>query len=580
MTHARGRWTAIAGLFRHVTRQHIVLFVLAVAVYAPTAPWGTPYATAGNRTEAWGVDDEPPTGPLAQLHDIVTPKHSQNPNLGYPMLHPFMVLATFAPYVTWLKATGGLGTPTEAYPHGFRDPVKALATLSLIAHFLSVLLAAGIVVAAYETGRTLWDEPSGLWGAAFAGLAYPMFYYSRTSNVDVPVLFYTALAGIPFARALMFGVTRRRALWLGSLIGLALATKEPAFASFLGIPFVLLLLPGPGAATPPWRQRHCWTDAAWCAFAVFAGYAVGSGMLVDPGRWMAHIAFIRERSGDTMKGAVAFTTYYPMTWQGNVALCTRLTQLLANALTGPGLVLGVIGLVMAVRRTPRAAWFAVTIVTYLAVLTLTARAAQLRYVMPPAFALALFAGYAVRQLLATRIPALRIAGASVAGATVLLASLRGVDLTWAMMHDSRYDAGVWLREHAKPGDRLDYFGSDQKQPPLEAYVSSGFAVDYLGGNIKAPRDSATVAKIIRGWNERRPRFVALIPDYTSYPGEPFAATCPPEIYARLEAGDIGFRRVAYFESPALLPWVRRPPLDYPTVNPPIRIYERIPTDSD
>lgn len=558
-------------------RRHVLIFLVAALAYVPTASWGTPYATAWNRTQAWGVDDEAPKGPLAQLHDIVDRAPTTNPNLGYPMLHPFMVLATFAPYVTWLRVTGGLGTPTEAYPHGFADPVKALATLSLLAHLLSVLLAAGIVVAAYETGRTLWDERGGLWAAAFAGLAYPMFYYARTSNPDVPVLFFTAIAGIPFARALMLGVTRRRALWLGALIGLALATKEPAFASFAGIPFVLLLVPQPGESVPPWRRRETWSYAAWCALAAVVAYAVGSGMLVDPDRWLAHIRFIRERSADAAQGAVAFMPYYPMDRVGHVALGSRLVGLMADALTWPGLALGGLGLALAVRRTPRAAWFAVTLITYLAILFWAARAAQLRYVMPAAYALALFAGYAVRELLEARPAAIRVTGAVVAGMTVMLAALRGVDLTWAMMHDSRYAAAAWLREHGTPGDRLEFFGSMQKEPPMEAWLTSDWAVTYLGGNVKAPRDSATVATILRGWRDRHPRFVSLVPDYTSYPGEPFAASCPPEIHALLEAGTIGYRRVAFFQSPPLLPWVRRPPLDYPTVNPPIRIYERVET---
>lgn len=571
------RQSIFAQLRRRLSRRHVVLFVVASLVFVPTARWGVPHATAGNRTEAWGVDDEPPTGPLAQLYDIVNPAPTQNPNLGYPMLHPFLVLATFAPYVTWLRATGGLGPPTEAFPHGFTDPVTALATLSLLAHLLSVLLAAGIVVAAYETGRTLWDERAGLWGAAFAGLAYPMFYYARTSNVDVPVLFFTAVAGIPFARALMLGPTRRRALWLGALIGLALATKEPAFASFVGVPFALLFLPRPGESTASWRNRETWSLAAWCALAVVLAYVVGSGMIVDPDRWMAHIRFIRERSAEAVEGAVAFMPYYPRSWSGNVALGSRLLQLMADAMTGPGLVLGGVGVALAARRTPRAAWFAVTVVTYLAILFWSARAAQLRYVMPAVYALSLFAGYAVRELLAARPAAVRAMGGAAAAAAVVLASLRGADLTWAMAHDSRYAAAAWLREHGKPGDRLEFFGSMQKEPPMEGWMTSGFAVEYLGGNVRAPRDSATVAKIIRGWHERRPRFVSLIPDYTSHPGEPFAASCPPEIFEKLEAGTIGYRRVALFQSPPLLPWLRRPPLDYPVVNPPIRIYERVET---
>jgi hypothetical protein len=103
-------------------------------------------------------------------------------------------------------------------------------------------------------------------------------------------------------------------------------------------------------------------------------------------------------------------------------------------------------------------------------------------------------------------------------------------------------------------------------------VESGRAVRYLGGNVVPPIDQATVDEIAAGWRERRPRFIVLTPDYTSRPGEPFAASTPPRIYEMLMDGSLGYRLAARFETPRLLPWARRPDLDYPTVNPPILLF--------
>ena len=97
------------------SRRAALLGVAALLAYTPGFWWGAPHATAADRTNAWGVDDEPPLGPLAQAHDIIAPKKEMNPNLGYPMLHPFMVLGAFAPYVAYLKVSGGQqGTNTTA----------------------------------------------------------------------------------------------------------------------------------------------------------------------------------------------------------------------------------------------------------------------------------------------------------------------------------------------------------------------------------------------------------------------------------------------------------------------------------
>ena len=217
-------------------RTRLILALVAFLAYAPGFWWGTPHATAADRTNAWGVDDEPPLGPLAQADDILHPKSTQNPNLGYPMLHPFMVLGTFTPYMGYLFVTGQVKNPTVGFPHGFADPVRALATLSAIAHFLSVLLGVGVVLCAYETGRVLWNERSGVSAALSALLVYPMFYYARNSNVDVPVLFFTGAGLAAFTYIVRDGLSMRRSVIFGLLVGLAVGTKEPAFASFAFAP--------------------------------------------------------------------------------------------------------------------------------------------------------------------------------------------------------------------------------------------------------------------------------------------------------------------------------------------------------
>ena len=560
----------LARALRHVGRRHALLFAIAVVVYTPGFWWGAPHATAADRVDAWGVDDVPPLGPLAQLHDLLSPTPPPNPNLGYPMLHPFMVLGTFVPYMGWLYATGGVANPSGTFPFGFTDPVRSLRILSFIAHALSVLLAAAIVVAAYEIGRTLFDERAGLWSSALVLTMYPMFYYGRTSNVDVPVLFFTALAFIPFAKSIIHGVTVRRGAWFGALAGCALATKEPAFASFVGIPVALLVLPSPVDGTVPWKSPAIWRAAGVAVLMAIVAYAVGSGMIIDPDRYAAHVAFVRERSGELVEGEVAFAVEYPQTVDGHLRLASRLFALLADALTLPGVLLGAAGLIVALRSARRAAWFSVTAITYLAILFWFARAAQLRYVMPAAFSIAVFAGYAASRAQGL----LPLTGRAIAAAAVLIGFLRGVDLTHAMVLDARYQAGAWLRQTARVGDRIEYFGAAQKNPPIERGVISGRAFRYLGGNIRPDTSQNAVQEIIEGWRARAPRFVLLITDYTSRRDEPFAASCPPEIYRQLQAGALGYRLAAEFKRPALIPWIRRPPLDYPVVNPPILIFER------
>lgn len=559
---------------RGAGRTRLILALIAFLAYAPGFWWGAPHATAADRTNTWGVDDEPPLGPLAQADDILHPKASQNPNLGYPMLHPFMVLGAFTPYMGYLFVTGQIENPTVAYPHGFTDPVRALATLAAIAHFLSVLLGVGIVLCAYETGRVLWNERSGVACALSALLVYPMFYYARNSNVDVPVLFFTAAGLAAFAHIVRDGLSMRRSVSFGVLVGLAVATKEPAFASFAFAPVVMLLLRDPGATAAPWRTGAFWTVALAGAGCALLAYAVGSGMLVDFSRWSAHIDFIRSRLTELEANRVVFVTYYPRTLSGHLALLGRLTGFLADSLSWPGLALAVASLIAVVKHGGRDSILMLSALGYLAVLFFSARTAQLRYLMPAAYVLALYAGRGAMVAWDARGTMWRVPAAGLAAAAALVLVSWACDLTYVMLRDSRYAAGAWLAREARPGEALEYFGSEHKNPPMPPTLSSRQAIPFLGSMFRADTTERAVRAIADAWRERRPRFIVIVPDYTN-PGKPYTVSCPPAIFRALEDGSIGYQRVALFQTPPLFTWLPRPELDHPVVNPPIRIYQRL-----
>lgn len=554
-------------------RLRILVALVAFVAYLPGFWWGAPTATAADRTNAWGVDDEPPLGPLAQAHDFLHPKKDIPPNLGYPMLHPIMVLGVFTPYMGYLYLTKQVRNPTVTYPHGFTDAEQALRMLTYLAHFLSVLLAVGVVVAAFEIGRVLWDDASGVAAALGSGLVYPMFYYARNSNVDMPVLFFTAVALVAFAHILHSGVSTRRLLVLGALVGLAVATKEPSFASFVFVPVVLPFLPNERGVRAG-RTALFWRGAAGAVLCAFVAYALGSGMVIDHTRWSAHIDFVLGRMSQLDAGAITWVRIFPNTLAGNLELVVHTTRTLARALGWPGLALGIAGMVVAARATPRQSLLALSAIGYLLVLGVSTRTALLRYVMPAAFVLAIFAARLVLVSWSSQRAPLRVLG-GVAGAVAgVLLLAWGIDLTDAMIRDSRYDAGRWIAARAQAGDTLEYFGSEHKNPPMPASLGSHVAIPFLGSTFRPDTTPEVVNELLARWKERGPRFVVLLPDYTSAPGAPYARACPPSIYRDLENGTIGYRRVALFQTPTPLAWTHRPALDYPVVNPPIRIYER------
>ena len=557
----------------------LVLGIIAVALLLPGFWWGAPHATAADRKGSWGVDDASPLGPLADVHNIIQPKPDRR--FGYPLMHSFVLSVAYAPYLGYLRLMGKFVTGSAKYPFGMADPVRTLRVLTLIAHFVSVLMGVGIVLAAYDAGRTLCDRHTGILAALFAMISFPMFYYSRTANVDVPVLFYTALALAAYARIIAAGFTTQRAIWLGVFVGFALATKEPSFASFLALPIVLLALHWRNNKSgAEWFSWRFWQAPLAALLAAFLAFGVASGLFVDPKWYFAHVGVVRSLVRDMSAGRIEFMAYYPYTWQGNLQLARVIGGYLIDAMTLPGLLLAVLGILWTLRREALTAAFALPAFTYLMVLFGSARNAQLRYVMPVAFTLVFFSARAVTLAWGSRRSFIRASFAVLAFGIITLGLLRGVDLTYAMINDSRYGAAAWLESRTKSGDRLAFFGDGANLPALKYGVTTECTVTYRGAAFRSRIDQEAVQEIETKWREEKPDFILISPDLSSPPNVPYNASCPPAVYEGLLDGSLGYRLAAYLETPKLFPWVRRPALDYPSVNPPIRIFARATQSGD
>ena len=540
----------------------VVVAALALLAYVPGFWWGAPTATGPDRVQSWGTDDETPLGPLAEMHNIIQPKPDRN--LGYPLGYAFMATTAYAPYLLWLKGTGQLHGMSATYPFGLTDPVATLRTLSRIAHAVTVLLAVLAVLGACDAARTLWGNGAGAAAAAFTLTLYPMFYYGRTGNVDVPMLAFFALALAAFARALVHGFTARRVIWLGIFTGLALGTKEGVVGTLAPAGVATLVL--------GWRSGG-WRIPALAALAFVLALGVASGLFVDPHRWVDHVLFIAGRIHD-LPSAQALPTAFPFTAAGHLAFVTAITRRLVAAMTVPGLLLGVAGAIWASLRDRRWTLIALMVPAHLALAFFLQRAAYMRYLLPVALVLALFAGWALVTASKSRVAGARVAVVLVAGLTLAAQVMNGASLTYEMIRDSRHAAGRWIQAHVRQGDRIEYFGASQKLPPLPAGVQTARAAPYYGMWTLHDTSAAAAAAIVRRWAADPPALVLVIPDHSSQLARPYDASVPPSLFDSLVAGRAGLRLAALVQTPPLIPWFRRPDLDYPTVNPPIRIFAR------
>jgi hypothetical protein len=548
---------------------YLLLAVFAFGVYLPGSWWGAPHATTQERTKSWGVDDETPLGPLAEIHNIIQPKPDRN--YGYPLMYSFAASAAYTPYLAWLYVSGQWTEISGVYPFGMADPVTSLKAMTFIAHLLTVLMGVGVVLATFEIGRTLGNRSTGVLAALLAMSSYPMFYYARMGNVDVPMLFFTALTLVFFARSLHYGFTARRAIWLGLFAGLALATKEAALGVLLGIP-VVLLLQNLREHNGTWTSWSFWRAPASGLLAAFIALGIGSGLFVEPSRYFLHLEEILSNIDKISAGNIYIPYVFPFSADGNIGYLQRVLELLTAMMSWPSLLLASGGMALMLVQNTRTRGLVILTLVYLAFVFVTLRSPQLRYFIPVIWLLSFPAAWLMSSAMDRSSPVLRQGAWLVATCIIAFNLLRGAGLTWEMLHDSRYAAGEWLAEHTEAGDTIEYFGPNGKLPPLPADVKTCSATFYGGIYVPVATDDAKVEEILQGWRERRPKYIILMPDQTSPPGVAYNSSCPPQLCDGLLDGSRGFTLAARFKTAPLFHWQKLPSLDYPTVNPPIHIF--------
>lgn len=528
-------------------RISLLLFAAALLLYLPGLWWGLPYATAANRIRPWGSDELAPLG-FGELYSVsLHPRPKFDPR--YPLFHHVIQALAAGPYVLYLWLTGQISHFTPEYPYGLLDPVGALAVLTVLGRLPSLFMAAGVVVVAFRTAAILWDRRTGVLAGVAVLLIYPMFYYARTSNVDMPALFWTSLGLAVCAACLRDGITVRRAVWLGLLAALATATKDASYAAFAALVPMLAWWHARDARRPGtgWPER--WKAPLLGLVALVGVYVVASGLAIHPGRFVIHLRFIVHGSPwSPLRKAYGST---PTTLAGYVGVVRDTLAYLAEALGEPMLALALAGLVACAARRSRTAAFALPALGTLLGVILPVRFLEFRFVLVMAYSLALFAAYAVASSLRSPSPLLRRSGqiGFVIACGWLL--LLGADLTYQMLNDSRYEAARWFGRVARPGDRVTFTDGAYKLPHLALGI---VAVGLPPG----PRAARVLER-------DRPEFVTVIPVLRLETHREHLLS--EEVYRALRDGTLGYAQVLAIQTPPL--FSRRP---IPIVNPPVKVF--------
>lgn len=511
----------------------ILVVVLALVLNAAGLRWGLPLSGI----HAWDVDAIAPMGPLvAAKRMIVDDWWNSGYYNKYPMGHFFLLMVAYAPYLGYLKLTGGLGTPSEMYPFGFQNPKTALTVLTLIARSLNALMGVGIVLLVYLTARRFGDRRAALFSALTIALSPPFIFYAHTGNIDTPSLFWCALALFAFGRLVAGQGELRHYLLLGGAVGMGAATKEQVIGLFLLLPLSVLILHAQHSDPAPTRPWAIIRAAG--ARGPLAGLAAATAVFV----LATHLIFNWDGNALRFQWRLhgihpIYGTNYPggarqvaPPLEGFVEMATHTVEAMNPVL----FFAGVVGLVLLPLHRPWARHFAAVLLSYVAFAVALFPFFRARFVMQAVLVLAFFAGPVLGALWAFGVARSR----PVLAAVVLVGAYSfayGGEVNHLLMRDARYAAEAWFQTHATPGATVEAFSGPVYLPRFP-------------GHVRVRHPDMTVEELA-GLEARAPDFVVLSSAFSRRFHE---GTEQGELLAGLLRGDFGYRPIRAFRNDPLI----------------------------
>jgi 4-amino-4-deoxy-L-arabinose transferase-like glycosyltransferase len=464
----------------------------------------------------------------------------------YPAFH-FMVLSTvYAPFFAYLVVSGqfSLAHISETWPYGLSDPIFALTTFTLIARLLSAAMGTTIVALIYLITRRLFDGAAALFAALIVALSFPFIYYSHTSNVDIPYLFWFAL-GFFFYSKLLGQSRSRDYVFFGMSMALSVATKDQAYALLPFLPLVLLWcrVQEQREGGPSSRQiKECVTSLPWHQFGLagvaFVGtYVVAANVMNN---WQGYLQHVQLITGPASAPAQQF---HP-TLAGHIELLSSTISQLAWSLNIPLFVVCTVGLLLGLVRFRKVTLALLApVLSYYLFFVAVILYVYPRFVLPFVLVFAIFGGHLLRDL--WYVPGrLSWVTRSVVALLLLYSFLYGASVNWLLQEDPRYQAENWLARNIPQTTILEAYGPAQYLPRF----SGGLSV----------RRFPLRGYVEEEFRQRRPEYVFLTWAFYKRIADDRHDDFDPEEFDQeaflkhLMNGELGYRIVADFHAPEFI----------------------------
>ncbi len=198
-----------------------LILILSFALNIMGINWGLPSPSS----RGWAADEITPVSVINGMEM----KFSRGWSARFPPLH-FYTLSLFYLPVYSLDALNIINLPDSLLNTIFFT----------IGRLVSVLMGIFLVFMVYLCGCEIIEKKSALFASIITALTPPIVYYSKTSNTDMPYLFWFIISLYFFIRILKYHHTFDYILFAATAV-FSICTKDQAYGLFVLIPFIIII---------------------------------------------------------------------------------------------------------------------------------------------------------------------------------------------------------------------------------------------------------------------------------------------------------------------------------------------------
>ncbi|MBK7780181.1 MAG: glycosyltransferase family 39 protein [Ardenticatenia bacterium] len=481
------------------------ILLLTLVLGGLSLNWGLP------GLDSWSNDAPVPRPPLEFGRIWLEEGHK------YPYLQLGLDRVLYTPYLLWLRASGGIVADCQPLRDCFVDETRAMTVLIVISRLRSLAMLAGLVLGVFVfTQRLLGSKQAALWAALWAALTGELAFFGGLGNLDVPYLFWYVWALVALLRLVDRGQPRDYAAF-GLLATLSITTKDQVFAAYAlpGLAVLALhwrrvaaeaasaastassaaVLAGSSVATsaaPAWR-RFLDRRLLLLAAALLLPFLLINNVLFNWDGFVAHVNYYIAPDGEV----AALDS--GLSLAGELAQFGDYVDRLAKSMGRPLLALGLVGSAAALwQRSRRMTWWLLPLCSYYLFLILPLRVIDTRFSLPSVILLCCSAGWLAAGLWRGRRQPEdgRLGGAGAAeapgtdapaaarlwagrSAVVIVAAyslLYSLNISLAMLDDTRYAAEAFIEANVPPHARVVAMDESRHLPRLETMSLSDLVI--------------------------------------------------------------------------------------------------------